>query len=278
MRSLLMKFLVLAHHGDDTAARVAALLDQRHPPGATRLASMEEIVCAPKWEHRLGPNGVQTELILGDGTMIRSDDIGVVFNRLRAVAVPRFAGAPDAERDYATMEMFALLLSWLRGLPCPVINPPSNQGLSGAHRHLAVWQLLAGKAGLPALRLRLTSNPRRYPDFALKLSFCPSGGASAASSAVIDRPTLLAEAVGVHDYSALVIGDAVLGSPTPDLDEPCRRLARSCNQHLLRIYFSSTLEPARPVVFTGADFFPDILDEKPLHVLITLLEETASKL
>lgn len=108
-----------------------------------RVVTTDEIVLAPSWRHQIEDGHARTELLLHYGSEICSDRIGVVFNRLRDVGMPNFTASKREDRDYATMEMFALLLSWLSALPCPVVNSPSPQGLAGATRHPALWLAMA---------------------------------------------------------------------------------------------------------------------------------------
>src|SRR5215210_9151121 len=155
-----MKFLILAHRWDTHAAAVAAALQRRHPNRASRIVTMEELIFAPSWVHRVEAGGTVTQVTLHDGCTLHSGEIGVVFNRLRHVDMPHF---PPAERNYATAEMSALLLSWLEGMPCPIVNPAVPLGLGGAMRRPVQWFALAAEAGLPVPRVRLTSNLRRFP-------------------------------------------------------------------------------------------------------------------
>lgn len=78
-----------------------------------------------------------------DGTP-RTRLAGVV-NRCGPVSLP--AGAPDA--DYKSAEWNALLVAWLHGLCCPVINRPRPHNLQAATMGPARWRQAAAAAGLP---------------------------------------------------------------------------------------------------------------------------------
>jgi hypothetical protein len=226
-----------------------------------RVVTTDEIVLAPSWRHQIEDGHARTELLLHDGSEICSDKVGVVFNRLLDVGMSNFAASKREDRDYATMEMFALLLSWLSALACPVVNSPSPQGLAGATRHPALWLAMAARAGLPVLRIRITTSTRRFADPAL--SWVTPG----------DRPAWQYEPVERLHCSALVTGSEVHGCPSPELVKPCRHLAALCGLRLLRVDFCQT--PKRPWVCIGADPCPDVADEAGLSALVRLLEESA---
>ena len=170
---------------------------RRHKRQDVKLVSAEEIVYAPRWVHRLADSPVESEITLHDGTLIRGPETGVVFNRLQRVDMPQFA---PADREYALMEMHALILSWLLSLPCPVINAPAPQGLAGADRSPLAWQYLAAKAGLP----------------------CKPGAR-----------------VDDYRFSALAAGERVRGPLSAELHEGCVELARSAGVELLRLWFGA---------------------------------------
>ena len=274
-----MRFLILAHAGDETAVRVAASLLRRHSPADVRLVSAEEIVYAPRWDHRLGEGPVASWVTLHDGTVIGGEAPAVVFNRLRGIEMPQFAAASPADHEYAVMEMFALVLSWLKSLACPVINAPSPQGLGGPARGALAWQLLAAKSGLPTLPLRLTSSSRRYhaPD----LVFHPADSLGAALSAggrlpPGNVPAQFAGAVGRAGMSVLVAGRRVVGRVPPELVHGCLALARRANTPILRAYFAPAMDAPFGWIFASADPLPLLTDPAETSAIVELLESRAA--
>jgi len=259
-----VRFLILAHPGDETAARVAARLLRRHPFVDTRLVSLDEIILAPQWAHRLEGARVESVLTLHDGTMIHSDAIGVVFNRLRYVDMPHFAVASAVDREYAVMEMFALLLSWLAALRCPVISPVSPQGLGGPSYTSLAWQYLASKSGLPTARVRLTSSVRRYPMPGL---IAYSMGPAAPGNV----PAWLVDPPGEQRSCAFVVGDQVFGGIPAEFIEPCLKLASLSGIEILLIHFVWSVSRAS-WVFSGVDPCPAMANEGILDSVVRLLE------
>jgi hypothetical protein len=274
-----MRFLILAHAGDEMAVRVAATLLGRHSPTDVKLVSAGEIVFAPRWVHALGEGPVASWVTLHDGTVIGGESPALVFNRLRGVEMPQFAAASPADREYAVMEMLALVLSWLKSLVCPVINAPSPQGLGGQVRGALAWQLLAAKSGLPTLPLRLTSSSRRYhaPD----LIFHPADSLGAALSAggrlpPGNVPAQFAGPVGSAAMSVLIAGRRVVGRVPPELVNGCLELARRANTEILLAHFASAVDAPFGWVFTSADPMPVLTGPAETSAIVELLESRAA--
>lgn len=177
-----MRCLVLAHPEDTTALRVTAALRRRVGVEKVRLVSAESLALAPSWRHRLntrrarsGSPGKEKALDLQVESQVRlangeelTEEVKVVFNRLCYAVLPQFEQAGEVDRNYAAIEMFALLLSWLASLQSagvPMINPPSTRGLGAQRRSRFEWLALAGQAGMPAVDLHLKFEPES-PDSA----------------------------------------------------------------------------------------------------------------
>jgi hypothetical protein len=188
--------LVIAAPSDGGALWVATHLRRAGVP--TLVIAPQTLTCALRWEHRIGATGVRSVVQLGTGTVLESSNIRAVFNRIEWVSPPHWQGAAFAERAYAEQEITALLLSWLTSLTCPVINPPSAQGPTGAIRHVAQWRKLAAESGLRTV---------------------PYGTSSA--SVERDLPAWLPTCRLLH------VGDAVLGVAPHDVIAGVRALATS---------------------------------------------------
>jgi hypothetical protein len=117
---------------------------------ALELVSTSVLMCALTWEHRLNSESTALRIGLADGRTIDSNDLDGVLNRV--VALPdELPQAARNDRDYAFQELQAFWLSWLNGLPCPVLNRPSSRGLSGPWIDETEWRTLAARAGLVTL-------------------------------------------------------------------------------------------------------------------------------
>jgi hypothetical protein len=254
-----MKFLILAQRWDSSAAAVAAELRRRHTPSAVDLVTSDELLHGATWSHQIDSHGGCSEVQLADGRVLRSEDTGVVLQRLQPFDLPQF-GAQD--RTYAVAEMSALLLSWLAALPCPVINPATPRSFCIGQSPVR-WLALASQAGLPLPRLRLTSNLRRFPAYGLTAAdgsvaqqWLPYAGRSAA---------FLAAPRGLCTHSILLTGDACWG-PLPDALKPaCRALAQRAGTPLLRLNFNAHADRAG-WTFASAEPMPILTANEVLPV------------
>jgi hypothetical protein len=138
--------LVLAST-DDVAALWAYENLRRRDGGNWKIVSTETLSFAIRWEHRVSQSGTSTGITLADGTMIESEALDGVLNRLMVAPSPPVRFGIESDQSYAAYEFSALQMSWLAGLN-RVINPPSPQGLAGAWRDPLEWKLLAARAGL----------------------------------------------------------------------------------------------------------------------------------
>ena len=104
------------------------------------------------WEYH-HPDHEAGAVTLVGGVRVPPGDLTGVFNRLQWLAPPPF---PDeADRNYASSELFAYAIAWLTSLRCPVINPASPQGVSGASRSSSEILCIAESAGLSARQMRM---------------------------------------------------------------------------------------------------------------------------
>lgn len=161
-----MTYAVLAQHGDADAEPLARALARR--AAGVVLVWDDELFLGSHFAHRLGPGGVESELVCADGRRLSSASLRGVANRLTHVLPPQFAGAAAADREYAAMETQALLVSWLSSLACPVVNAASPRGLSGPALGLHEWTARAAAAGLRCSPLALDAAAARPPAASLR--------------------------------------------------------------------------------------------------------------
>jgi hypothetical protein len=272
-------YLVLAHPTDETAFAVASTLRQRHGEFAVEWHSPEELQCSSRWDHRVSTTGVKTEIRMRDGSFLAGNAPSVIFNRIGFVDPPQFLGAAPADRDYARMEMFALLLSWLTSPGCPVINRPAPNALAGGVYRPPMWFRLAQLAGLATIGLMATSSTRRFP----------------ANRSAIRRPDLthvgayhvdgrsppndfswFSGPIDMAHLSILTIGGRVPEDAPAGLAEPCRRLAQLADTDILRIDFVVSADSHCGWAFAGADSCPEVAEPASLLRIVNLLEAVAA--
>jgi hypothetical protein len=237
--------LILAHVGDETAVRVTQALRRRPEGRRVEVVTPEELALAPAWEHRIDNAGPRGAVRLARGEVLDRSSIAAVFNRLRFVTMPHFLGLRD-DYDYAVTEMYALVLSWIGSLPCPVINRPDPRGLGGPERSFVEWLALAGAAGLPTRRLAFATNARSAAfqgmDVYSPITRFAPGQANRiprAGRPLGKRPALYLQPVLDRYQTATVVDDSVLNAPTEELASGCLRVAKSSGCELLDLTFAA---------------------------------------
>jgi hypothetical protein len=276
-----MRFLLLANDGDATAPRVAAALRTRHPADSVALVTMRDLAQADEFTQTVNRLHSHTTIRLRTGVTIDSGDLGVVLNRLRHVAVPQFTQSNQADRDYATMEMYALLISWLMSLRCPVVNRGGSSGLSAVPRSALEWFQFAAAAGLRTPRLSVTSSLRRFAvsDMVpLGNDVAACGGSSPAFSSIVGpRRGWFLEPVGPRRRSLYVVGPHVSGDLSPETKLAASRLAATAGVSLARVDFCEALDALRSWMFVGIDEWPDLVDRESIDAAAALLENLAAR-
>ena len=142
-------WLILQHEHDEAAKWAARELADQGCGPVLRLTDAE-LGSARRWEHRLEGTHTSIRCELADGRYFDGSKVDAVLNRLLFVSPVVTGNLRSVDRPYAMQEWNAFFLSWLSCLTCPVLNPPSPLGLSGAFRHPLEWRSLAFQAGFDA--------------------------------------------------------------------------------------------------------------------------------
>jgi hypothetical protein len=199
------------------------------------LVTADDLSLADYWEHRIV--GGRASIRIRAGNLdIDGGQLCGVFNRLYTVPIPHWRSAKQSDRDYVQQELTALFLSWLYALPCPVINRPTPQGLSGQWRPESEWVLLAHQAGLPVVPYRQSARDR-IDEMKGEKRLVPAGA--------------LVQTV-------IVVGDATAGAAAPaPVVAACRSLAKISGTELLGIDFIAG--QAGRWTFAGANPMPYLM-------------------
>lgn len=240
-------WLVLCEDHDAAAHWAHEGLAARGLP--TELVTSTSLGTATRWVHRLGPAGGELEVSLADGREIRSTDVSGVLNRLLSAWNPRIGHARDGDREYAIQEIHAFHVSWLHALPGPMLNRPHMGGLSGRWRYASEWLALGARAGLPTRPSPLDSDQT--------------------------PPWLASPEDNVR--TVITVGGQVLGAPSADLVDGCRKLAELSATPLLGTSFRSDAVGWHLV---GATPHPDLrLGGEPLlDALAAALSRTRARI
>jgi hypothetical protein len=203
------------------------------------LITADALSMADYWEHRIAGERASIRFRV-DKLDIAGEQLRGVVNRLYTVPIPHWRSAEQRDRDYVQQEMIALFLSWLHALPCPVINRPTPQGLSGQWRAESEWVLLAYKAGLPVASYRQSAHDR--------------------IDEMKGEKRLVPRGMLVH--TVIVVGDTVAGAAIPQpLAAACRRLALLAGTELLGIDFVAG--DGDSLTFAGASPMPYLMPGGP---------------
>jgi len=197
------------------------------------LVLAESLACASLWEHRLQGSRTHLKITLPDGRTVCSSRIRGVINRLLAPAPGAAYRAAESDREYAQAELHAFYLSWLKGLPGRVVNPPTAVGLSGSWYHASEWVSRASRAGLTVRPYRQSSHDAPEDSFR---PLAPEGAAR---------------------LSLITFGGQLFGgSVSAAIGCACARLAREAQAELLGVELYR--EGAGAWIFAGATPQPDL--------------------
>jgi hypothetical protein len=188
-----------------------------------------------RWVHDVGARGAGVEIHLRDGRGFHGDSVRGALNRLVSPPEGSLLLIHPSDRSYVVQELMAFFMSWLHALAGPVLNRPTPECLGGRVLSLAEWLWLAGKAGLPTPRYRLsTEDPPARPSRHVRM---PGAG-----------PDL---------RTVLVVGDRAVGAPAPAaIREGCVRLGALARTALLGLDFSVDYRGGWQVA--GATCLPDL--------------------
>ncbi|RYP88284.1 hypothetical protein EKO23_02820 [Nocardioides guangzhouensis] len=279
----MVKVLVLAHADDRAASRLVASLGQRGVEAA--LVTDLRLATSARFAHRpvCGParaDGLDAVWLDGD-TELSARTIGCVYSRLVTVTPPPFVDASD--RDYARVELEALLASWLHGLGSRVVNRAGPAALAGPARDLVSVLALAREVGLaiPAVQLASSGSRSRpaspghvaleWPD-----GFVPASLAYAApgTGPPIGLPALRIEPLRPGRCHVLVAGDTVTGAPG-STGRACRDLAQACELDVCDVQLAETTTGR--LVCVGLDAVPTLSRSDHREALADHLVERAHR-
>lgn len=154
------KVLILHNQSDLTASWVASYLHQELKSDVW-LVSAEDLIYAKEWNHYVANNSIQTQIILQNGKIIDSTQIKVLYNRISQISMPHFTDITN--RNYAEIEMTALILSFLKSLGNKTLNLPHPRGLGKIELSDYFFLKTAISFKIPVHEQAFSSNPRLFP-------------------------------------------------------------------------------------------------------------------
>ncbi|HVP53583.1 MAG TPA: hypothetical protein VMU45_01210 [Candidatus Eisenbacteria bacterium] len=268
--------LVIAHATDAGAALVAARL--RSELGAQAVHMVRpEVLSLARWSHRVDEHGrASTHLTLPGKPPMYSGDIGAALNRIRYLPVTRFQHSPQKDRDYAGVELQALVASWLAELGERAIHPVRRHPWVTPSLPQQYWASAAAACGLPVAPRTITTSQRGR-----------SAGNGAHDATPSLRQSLPAEHIQAHCVvgdammrpagSVLVAGDQFEGTLSRRYGAQCRMAARALGFPLMEFRFAPA---AGDVALVDVDPLPPIdrptIVEATCRLVISRMEQEAA--
>ncbi len=189
------------------------------------------------WRHQPGAIARSTAVV--GGRRLSRDEITGVVTRLSCVTAYDVGHIVAADRSYVAAEMTAFLRSWLTELPCPILNRPTPNCLSGPYWSHAKWVLIASRLGLPT------------KPFCRRLTRSVTPAATAEEQAA--------------ETPVTVLGSQYVGDVHPIVGQQACQLAHAVGVDVLTAYFSGSEPGAR---FMRADLCPDISGDEITEAII----------
>jgi len=214
-------FLIFASR-HDTAARILA--DRGHARGTVLVTPRDLSMVG--WRDTLGHTGSGTAAV--DGRVVSTREVGGVLTRLTAVDEHELTHIVPADRAYVAQEMTAFLVSWLSGLPCPILNRPTPACLTGPPWRREQWVHEAARLHIPVRPARRT------------VELAGAG-----------QPDVPAR----RPVTITIVGDRWFGEADAALAHDARRLAAAAGVDLVAAHFSGPRGGARLI---SADVWPDV--------------------
>ncbi|ABA24557.1 conserved hypothetical protein [Trichormus variabilis ATCC 29413] len=215
-----MIVIVASRH--DKAAEALAL---RWMAYDAKLLTVEDFSVAG-WRHYLDSPLDSTAVIGGQAIAVAK--ITGVLTRLPYLPEQELLHIAPEDRAYVAAEMNAFLVSWLSGLPCPVLNRPTPTYLLGPNWRPQQWAYAAAQIGIPVRPVR------RQVTLSAPIQ-----------AQVLEKPPV----------TVTVVGHRCLGQVDDNLANHAKRLACAAKVDLLTVQFSSSEANAE---FLNAELWADI--------------------
>lgn len=275
------RVVVIADPGDRGALRVVRSLGQRSDL-SVELISSAQLLLAPSWVH--DPLG-ETEITLGNGSILTNSTIGAVLCRIRHVDPPQFVRARRSDRIYAQGEFYSVILSWLEQLGSKVHNRPHAGNLCGMRSSPLEDHLWFASRDCRSEPISIATNSRYltnckgvvvpYLPCAEEAALRGKPFAPASEISLAGRPAIrLADPTAYPRRHIIVVGGRVFGdSVSPELREVAVRCALERNLTLADIIVRDL--DSGQIGFCTIDPYPALSSPAVIEATADLLAQTA---
>jgi hypothetical protein len=242
---------------DRSSSEVARSAAALGAPADVVLVGTADLATA-RWSHRIVDGQASTTARLRDGTLIDTETVGAVLNRVPSLHPTGFASSTERDRAYADAELQALFVSFLRSCGSRVVNGVDGHGPLGLWSSLR-WAALAHRCGIET-----------WPD-----------GLRAGTRLPLRRTSRHEAPVPAQQVT--VVGHRVFGAGSPAQTAKSLRLAEVSGCELLGLTFGPAADgPEADGQLLAANPFPPLSGEVGAAVAAllcdraTLLGERAS--
>ncbi len=135
---------VLASRFDDAALEAASVWRSTRD---VVVLTVDDLL-SPGWI--IPTRNVGSSRFVAEGRVHSVRDLAGVVNLMSRVHDFEMFGIRRRDRRYVSAELWAMLVWWLRALPCPVLNRPTAGCLNGPSWQLEHWVAACRRAGIPA--------------------------------------------------------------------------------------------------------------------------------
>lgn len=238
-----MEILLLCNQND---AVVSSLHERLAVMGIkSHIVTAEELQYASLWTHNLDRHAKGfTEILLQNNQAIKSDELKVVWNRIRYFPMAHFKNETD--RYYAQNEMSALYFSFLKSTEHTLIYPVSNYSFSIPEDNPMYLKHEAIKAGLNVLNYYFTTSPRwQSPKNMIAVDPGKRFGTRFQKKAPHlvwqNQPVTFSEEAS-DPKSVWIVGDEIFGDEIILKNSSLKRLALNLKKELVEVQFANTRE------------------------------------
>ncbi len=144
---------------------------------------------AAGWRFR--PNAAHESIAVVGGRPVACEEISGIVTRLACVPESEIPHVAPTDRAYVAAEMGAFLKAWLAAVPCPVLNRPRADSLSGPQWQAQQWRRAAANAGL------LLADPQAVYGHAITVTIVGQRCCGSTDPTIVSQARALADQAGV---------------------------------------------------------------------------------
>jgi hypothetical protein len=269
-----MDIVIFCNQNDAIAMAVYQQLTDRHN---AHMVTAEDLIYAPLWKQELNTKAKgTTEIVLQNGSIIRSGEVKAVWNRIRYFPMQHFIN--EVDRHYAQTELFALYYSFLKSINAALINPVETYDFAMEEDNMLYLKQQAIIAGLPVLDYQFTSAPKWQSSkdlIPIVLYKKPAAVFQKKAPYLIwqNQPTIFTEAT-TEVQKVWIAGKDIIDEKAIANKAALKRLSKNLKKPFLEVHFAKT---AKGYKLSTMNTFPVYAPQPVTDALANILIQKASK-